>query len=187
MAGSTSNILLKSKTMELLKLPFTLLLFCSLGMLTACFSDDPSKKEPIEQLPPLTTTGERTFGALVNGEAFVVRITHDIVAIYQGGGLQIAGGIDNNTIDQNLRIVIRKLISKNQEYTLDDYHNADFNNQIKGCWYKTDDNYTGKVKIVHLDEQNFIVSGTFEFDAWDDDCKEVIHVTDGRFDLKYSP
>lgn len=35
-----------------------------------CNNDDDSNKPPIDQLPPMTTTGENTIGCLVNGEPF---------------------------------------------------------------------------------------------------------------------
>ncbi len=173
--------------MKSLKLLFSLVLFCSLGMLTACFSDDPSKEEPIDQLPPLTTTGERTFGALINNKAYIAKGVSQVRAFYQGGGVQISANVDTSTEDWELEFLIKSLIQPNMKYILNSNHTGTFEEQIKNCEYITGDTYVGKINIIHLDEKNFIMSGTFEFDAWDDDYQEVIHVTDGRFDLKYSP
>lgn len=69
----------------------TLLNFLLLAILagfSSCglFSDNDEPKTELEKLPPITQTGENTFGCLVNGEALVAPNTTQITAIYQGGG-----------------------------------------------------------------------------------------------------
>jgi len=51
--------------------------------------------------------------------------------------------------------------------------------------FHTSQNYTGELKITHHDLENLIVSGTFWFDAVNENAN-VVHVTEGRFDIKYS-
>ena len=46
-------------------------------LLLSCGDDDNNNTDPIDQLPPLTNTGENTFGCLIDGRAFTP----------QGGGL----------------------------------------------------------------------------------------------------
>lgn len=50
--------------------------------------------------------------------------------------------------------------------------------------YITSRQYTGKVTVTRADTVNRIVSGTFEFTAYDSDSKKTVRVTDGRFDIR---
>lgn len=45
--------------------------------------------------------------------------------------------------------------------------------------------YQGQLKVNNFDEDNFIISGTFEFTVLDDDGNEI-KITDGRFDMNYT-
>jgi hypothetical protein len=44
--------------------------------------------------------------------------------------------------------------------------------------------FTGSVNITRIDDVNMIVSGTFRFDAGSIYNSDVLHVTEGRFDVK---
>ena len=71
---------------------FTYLLVLALPFFyCGCSDDDDDSTNPIDELPHLTTTGENTFGCLVNENALVVSNTVEITAIYQGGVLQLGG------------------------------------------------------------------------------------------------
>lgn len=59
-------------------------------------NDDNPPQDSISQLPPATMAGANTFGFLLNGEPINVRNTSQQTAIFQGGVLQIGGGIDNS-------------------------------------------------------------------------------------------
>jgi hypothetical protein len=50
--------------------------------------------------------------------------------------------------------------------------------------YITSRQYTGKVTITRAGTVNRIVSGTFEFTAYDSDSKQTVRITDGRFDIQ---
>ena len=50
-------------------------------------------------------------------------------------------------------------------------------------FFKTKKLITGELKITNLDTTNFIISGTFWFDAIDANGA-IVKVTDGRFDIK---
>ena len=78
-----------------MKYLLSILSLALIGCFSSCnlfSSEDDEPKTELEKLPPLTTTGENTFGCLVNGEALVVTNTLEITAIYQGGVLQLGGG-----------------------------------------------------------------------------------------------
>jgi hypothetical protein len=44
----------------------------------------------------------------------------------------------------------------------------------------------GKINIAQLDKQNMIVEGNFYFDAYNATLNDTIHITDGKFKLKYT-
>ena len=135
--------------------------------------------DPEEQLPPITQTGENTFGCLINGEPFVVRNTSKQVAIYQQGQLQFgANGIS---------IILGNPLEINTKYSLIGQASYYINpNPQLGCHYEFEDSYNGNVTFTKIDRTNYIISGTFEFSTKTNDCEDV-QITQGRFDLKYIP
>uniref|UniRef100_UPI0040470895 DUF6252 family protein n=1 Tax=Mariniflexile sp. TaxID=1979402 RepID=UPI0040470895 len=161
---------------------------------TNCKNEDDTPTSPIDQLPPATQTGKNTFGCLVNGKPFVVINTAKITAIYQGGGLSIAGEIDVNNFFSEVSMFISesaigKEITDNKTYTLnnDSTLKGQYYREDKNCFYYTTLSNTGFLEIKKIDKINFIVSGTFEFQAISNDCDETIDITNGRFDMNYIP
>ena len=61
----------------------------------------------------------------------------------------------------------------------------DTNPQL-GCQYDFEDTYQGKIVFTNIDEENFIISGIFQFSTVNDEC-ENIDITNGRFDIQYIP
>lgn len=163
-------------------------------IIISCNNNDNIPKNPIDQLPPETQIGKNTFGCLINGEAFVVSNTSQQVAIYQGGGLSISGAIDINSLTREVSFFLSESsigenIKENQSYILNNntimkgqYYREDLN-----CFYYTNNMLVGSVKITKIDRINYIISGTFEFDAISDTCNDIVKITNGRFDLKYIP
>jgi hypothetical protein len=172
---------------KLILLLFVLSLFSG----TSCNNDDDnSSQNPINQLPPETQTGANTFGFLVNGEPINVTNTSQQTAIYQGGILQIGGGIDNSETDISVSIILENPLSINTNYSLTNFpvHTAKFRKRmgIINCNYNYEDTYEGNITLTNIDTVNFIVSGTFEFSTLTDNCEDV-SITNGRFDLQYIP
>jgi hypothetical protein len=170
-----------------------LFLLSIMSFYAGCKEDD-DPIAPIDQLPPLTTTGENTFGCLVNGEALVTKSTTKAGAIIQGGGLQLFGTLENKQVDKAISIrlieipVIKSYILNN---TLP--ARAEYRDQIINCSYETNADVIGFLTIKFIDTDNFIISGTFEFDAVLNQmdsgvgCQDTVRVTNGRFDIKYIP
>ena len=159
-----------------------LLLLCLLPLLstTSCNTDDDNTPHnPIDQLPPLTTTGENTFGCLINGEAFIVSNTSQQVAIYQQGQLQFGGNGITMILGDPLTVETLYDLNGQAEYLVDP-------NPQLGCHYEYEDAYDGYVIFSNIDTVNYIISGTFQFSSVNDDC-ETINITNGRFDLQYIP
>ncbi len=165
-----------------------LLLLLTTFTLSCCNNDDDNPQNPLDQLPPATQTGANTFGCLINGKPFVVSNTSNQTAIYQGGVLQIGGGIDNSIMDKRISINISAPINLNTPYDLTLFPNnlAIFVNNGEGCYYDYDHTTSGTLTITKFDQTNFIISGTFNFSTQTNEC-ENINITNGRFDLQYIP
>ncbi|WP_157487179.1 hypothetical protein [Gelidibacter algens] len=101
---------------------FTMPLLCLFVLtFTSCNNDDDAPTDPIGQLPPMTQTGENTFGCLINGEPLIVSNTIELTAIYQGGVLQLGGGFENNITDKDITINIEEPLNINVPYDLTNY------------------------------------------------------------------
>jgi hypothetical protein len=173
---------------------FTCLFFLSA---TACKKDNYS-------LPPETQTGAGTFGCKIDGKVWVPRGTdynsgRNIFANYQfiypspNGFVFVLSaasyessplegftlGTDSLTIKSGMLI---KLCSGKKAIEGAARFHIGFD-QAKE--YITNDRISGELHITKFDETNLIVSGTFWFDAINPGG-EIIHVTEGRFDTKYT-
>ena len=148
---------------------------------------------PVDCLPPITQTGARTFGCLINDKPFSPRgsqlggPTLQIdYRIYEGMyHFGISG--DNNKTHKSVLIKIQdenKLI-ENKIYDLQDYQ-EDINYGrylISGPDYQTNSDNTGEVIFSKIDLDSGIMAGTFWFDAVNNEG-EIIKIRNGRFDLK---
>ena len=183
---------------------FTLLLLFIVCGTGGCSSDDDNANasDLVNQLPEATQTGENTAGALVDGEPITPKgggTTPNLTAFYQlldgeyffNVSLFRAG---ENNILLGLDLFSNPgLIEKNNTYLLNVNPNQEgfggaYTKRILNeseSFHFTDNEFTGELTITHLDEQNRIVSGTFWFDALNEEG-EVVEVREGRFDVTYS-
>lgn len=183
-----------------------MLLILLLTLLNSCGNDDDQPTNPIDQLPAATQTGERTAGALVNGEALIPEgggLTPNLTCFYQflNGeyffGLAFFNQSGEVLSSINLEVSFIQL-STNQIVLLNKNFGDDDNftggggiygnsiSIISGTtYYLTTSTVTGELTITHLDEANQIISGTFWFDAVNNDG-EIVEVREGRFDMPYS-
>ena len=171
---------------------FTLLL--TLFIFTSCELIFPDPPEP--ELPPITTTGENTFGAIVNGEIRSTSSAFFITALHPRDSiLQISGRMDgiNSGREITLSLHISGIRIEEDFYETTPYLRPSFflfafNEDIEECYLdpRLDDGviYEGNLEIIHLDRSNQIISGTFEYTISKPGCPEI-KVTDGRFDLRY--
>ena len=160
-------------------------------------------QNPIDQLPPETQTGANTFGCLVNGQVF------------KPGGAQLSGGslqcnyqflngsyyfilsgrnrsgtnpltsvnlyTDSLPITQGLKLVLKNRINGTASGR---YFGPE--SDINLATYLTNDNlFTGELWIKKLDTINQIVSGTFWYDAVNNNSQKV-EIREGRFDMRYT-
>jgi hypothetical protein len=180
----TSPILLKMKTLVLFAVVMAISGGCRLFK-----SDDPEPKTELEKLPPITQEGKNTFGCLVNGTAFVVTNTSNMVTIYQGGSLELSGGIYIDKKVHDIQIFVGDLMESNKSFSLTNDTNraGKYYEEQRDCWFSTGSNFTGVLTISLIDQTNFTISGTFEFEAYSSDCTETVKITHGRFDTQYIP
>ena len=163
--------------------------------LTSCdllkVGDSGTDKEP--ELPPITTTGENTFGAIVNGDIWLPSSSIRQGAVFQTTELiTIFADKEIGDIDQNFSITIRnesitegrfEFNSSNKE----ENRFVEWQDDKSGCFYKAEDDssqYTGSLDVIKLDKTNKIISGTFEFVLSKVGCP-MLEIEKGRFDLKY--
>lgn len=154
-------------------------------MLSMQHCDDPLTE--LEKLPPPTQSGERTLGCLINGKAArnYTKRGVSVASYYQTGTFFIHAGLGDGLI----QIGVYDLNLTEKTYHLTDrvVNGNDARYYDGDCNYYTSSSYSGTVTITHLDKVNFIISGTFEFTAYSDDCSKSVVVTEGRFDDYYAP
>ena len=178
-------------------------------LLHACYPESPSTYEPniidYTVLPPITQTGANTFGCKVNGEVWVPRVPIGAVTyrpidvlVWEKNGTG-KGLISCNLVDLELKIdnwlsiVFTPTFFESGEYCNGEVEvttGAQFR-ATSGKRYDSDLHVSSNncVTIALLDTVNNIISGTFEFSVYNDsiNLNDKIEITEGRFDLKYSP
>ena len=155
-------------------------------LLQACewLGDDFKKPEPT--LPPITTTGEGTFGCLVNGELWLPEADQfeiDLNADYSNGQFFLSAKNENTKPRSRMGFFSEKntVYTSGLQMLNSDSVKAVF---LGDCEYEELDILAGELNISRLDSQVHIFSGTFFFTAIKPDC-DTIRVTDGRFDIFY--
>jgi hypothetical protein len=174
----------------------SMVVLCMLFSVISCQNDDNDQPAPIDLLPPLTNTGENTFGCLVNGEAFVTRSKTKAVVIYQAGVFQMEGSIEN-PIDHSIVLRMDDVLIEVKGYNLNNSNPGRAfylkNEPEPFCTYETNDFIDGLLQVTYINTSDFIIAGTFEFTALlnkadsESGCQDTVRVTNGRFDIRYIP
>jgi hypothetical protein len=177
---------------------------------TGCKDDEPIKPIIIspsddldKTLPPITTTGAGTFGCLVDGEPWVARTNLPWTTLnasvgpgwVNGQNLRvfaqrnkigdIAKAVDisiNNTIlkvDDTIYLKFKDVIYDGSARYYFHHSDSSFDNN----YYWSDSSYVGTLLILRLDQ--YIISGTFEFEAFNKHYNKRVKITNGRFDIHY--
>ena len=155
------------------------------------------KKELGDKLPPLTFEGKNTFGCKIDGVSWMPKGYHDLGIGYwvppTGGGLyqeytnsKFDVYISANSLWTSMVIYLKNDGSSN--YPLVRKYNL---NEV-GCFagfrstggLYSDYIRSGWVELIKVDTVNSIVSGRFEFDAYNYVNSTVNKITEGRFDFK---
>lgn len=179
---------------------FLLLITLSLLSTTSCNNDDDNNTgNPIDQLPPMTTTGENTIGCLVNGESFTDSGLMNNFYQFVGDESVLAinwerGFTGNVRLGQ---IALRNTqINEGEIYVLNKSNFLEGNYSGGGTFftdiepeegqYETNQNFTGQIYFTRFDDENNIISGTFSFEAQEIFTGKTVTITDGRFDLTFT-
>ena len=169
-------------------------------LLVACKKPD----EPTEHLlPPLTHTGENTFGCYLDGELFVANKGSSMWSIPPVSGsfneteklLDIQGRSeigtteDGSTKSHDVRFTVKDL-NDIGNYVLDieiDKYLGYMSYYMGRCRYYHDLNNPGTCEITYLDMTKNIIAGRFQMTLINPDCEadSLLHITHGRFDFKY--
>jgi hypothetical protein len=162
-----------------------------------------SNNDPEEQLPPVTQTGENTFGCLIDGTLLLPR--NGTGTIYGAdSGVSFIGSSDDSyngitvkdykSSDSKRLDIYLYHLDQNGEgtFTVNEsnclgisYAKPSINVRCRynGAWYCSTEN-SGTLTITRYDSDNGIVSGTFSFTAKNrDDPTDSIQITQGRFDF----
>ena len=165
---------------------------------------------PIDQLPPETQEGKRTFGCLVNGKAFIPKGTFlgppSLVSTYQalvegnefkGYSFRLAASRhEEGGAVRSIGLFTYDLeIHQGEKYSLDTafIHGTAYGQYAVFDIYNTGINeyvtngkiHTGELWIKKFDPVRQIVAGTFWFDAINQKGEKV-EVREGRFDLYFT-
>ena len=181
-----------------------LLLLSFLFMQSRCKDEKP---EPPLQLPPITQEGKNTMGCLVNGEVYAVPIktlNYEMQCEYYYRSFEpdlygtfVISSSSGKYSDLKKTIVI----NMSREVFDTGYFALQYRKtggKIRKALYSTfdgnkgiyficpDSNSYGWMHISRLDTIAHIASGTFEFDAVnEDDNTDTIKIREGRFDAEY--
>lgn len=174
-----------------------LLLLTMMLTLSSCNKDDDNNSDT---LPPATQTGANTVGCLVNGEVFLPKqegINPAVVVNYEyingefffslsfdnqiGTGLK---GVSIGTLRIDLQAGQTYILNKNNQDDGDFTGGGGLYTINTEIYYYTNADITGELTITRIDLSNSIISGTFWFDAINEDG-DVVEIREGRFDYVY--
>lgn len=162
---------------------------------------------PGDGLPPLTFEGKNTIGCKINGVAWVPKgitgpggITYPTSGGYYGvfNSPLVHIWIKTNDPGGHIDLYVRNYNSNNYlqigRYSCNrntsslpfgsGEHHTYGTYWVNGKEYITDDLHSGYIEILKSDSINKIISGRFEFDAYNSTDNKTYKITDGRFDYK---
>jgi hypothetical protein len=159
------------------------------------FPQPPTPPSPLAQLPPETQTGQRTFGCLLNGQAwnqagnpFAAPVLSAEVNRKRLGiscRRSFNGSSGNPVANQSMGFSIDSVTGPGT-YLLDsgDKNVFRFSDYLTNCQYTTGNGLSATVQLVRFDPVARIVAGRFSFTLEKPGCGKVV-VTDGRFDCPF--
>jgi hypothetical protein len=170
-----------------------------IAIILFALSTNSCKKTNTQTLPPATTSGANTFGCKVNGVVCSVKGYSNFSGFGSGEGVSINGWFQDSSMSLGA-----KLLNPNYNFSLNFKFNnivgtyytegnnnymSEFNDYTNGSasmgnnTFNTTNTHKGKFVITKVDLVNEIIAGTFEMDVIND-YGVIVHITDGRFDIK---
>lgn len=169
-----------------------------LTLCSQCKQNDPRPKpptNPVDQLPPETQTGQRTFGCLLNGQPW-----------NQAGspfaGPVFAAEVNKKRLGVSCRRVFgdangKPVVNQSMGFSIDSVAGPGtylldsavkntflFSDYLTNCQYSTGKGMSATVQLTRFDLVARIVSGRFSFTLETPGCGRVT-VTNGRFDTRF--
>jgi hypothetical protein len=176
-----------------------MLLLLTLMTLTYCRKDDPPQDCPPD-LPCATQTGANTFGCYIDGVPWVAKVEPDVLdpsahpleVSYDETGY---GGFSNNRVKiQAHYYEVGKIdffsiwlrpVKDIGVFKFEGFPSDDISFRFSSKFHYIDTTFNHRFYFSKLDTLNRILSGTFNFTVVG--TNDTIKITDGRFDVKYSP
>lgn len=172
-------------------------LFSSLLLLIiGCIKED----EPLtllEELPDITMEGLKTFGCLVNEEAYVPNSIlgdpHPQISINfsyhePSGTLKMKATMRGP--DFTKRVHLHSIFNSVGRHDILPNPNIVGNYTATGksaCTYKQIIDAQQRLKVTHIDKERKIIAAEFSFDAVSRNCpQDTFRITNGRFDIMYN-
>jgi hypothetical protein len=155
------------------------------------------KKDPSPELPPETTTGAMTFGCKIDGRVFVPRDYYTRTGLYvqyvnlgsgKGGGYFLnipATDWASKEIDAVRITTDSLLVQEGKTYSFRTSKGNPHAEYDSGPIYKKLDQDDGQLTITRFDPAQGILSGRFNFVGTNKATGQQVHVTDGRFDVRF--
>ena len=179
-----------------MKASLTPLLFILLLLTFSC-SKDENCDNPVDCLPPLTQTGANTAGCLVNGRVLLPSgrslgsgsVLHSQYLFHQEAYI-FSIGINDRKNNQLVFIRNNAKLEEGGFYPIELKSDTTGSGAYiiggagSGIGYITTNEEIGQLHITKLDEAKKIISGTFWFDAINNE-DDIVQVREGRFDVHY--
>jgi len=171
-----------------------LLLTCLLAVPLLWGGCETTTPTPEQQLPGLTTTGENTFGCLVNGEAWLPEGGNPfgpgskLTSQFHRPTNRLAIGASRD--DENQYVGFTIVLFENKE--LDSLNYAGFDDSDDRCdigsiTHPIDTTAPYHFEIVSFSLEEKTASGTFSFTAVNTSClNDTVAISEGRFDVKWA-
>ena len=150
-------------------------------------------KEP--ELPPITMEGKQTFGCLLNGEvwrhtprAFARNLSGDYSPFWKTFNLRgkRTNPKDQGDIESSIRFSATIDTLGIYDFNYISYYDQSFPEFGFITEESLIENETHFLEIIHLDLENFIISGLFQFSLLDTLTGDTLRFTEGRFDYKWA-
>jgi hypothetical protein len=193
----------KSRSLMLKMAKYVFVCFSSLLFLaTSCPKDD-KKTAPVDQLPPITQSGNNTYGFLKNGKVWLPigsALPKMNPQYYHGLFSCIAHKIiydkdKNPTVRQDFGWAIYPVRDTGIYYVKNDYTPFDRGHYLGASYtdeliphdYDVNDKDSLKnwIHLTRIDSVNRIISGTFNF-FFADPGFDTVNISKGRFDVVYT-
>ena len=167
---------------------YYILLLSFLLLSSTCKKED---TKPIDQLPRATTEGKNTFGCLVNGEAWIAHIEdnpvffgEDVLDVHydEEDYLRIVAEREVSRVDQTMILHATVFPQGSSVFR----RGSNLRDLTDACndEYELDTSAFHQLTITKLDLDYNIISGTFGFTLFLEDC-DTLEITEGRFDAIY--